>query len=74
MEQFLLIIGFAVMALIAMSQCAHHSGRCHERLDIKLSKRKQADPAAAWGHTSAGSERSQEQTPGTNADRESHAG
>jgi len=73
LEQFLLIIAFAAIALIAISQCAHHSARCHKVVDISLIKRKRADSVGAWGHTAAGSERSQEPTAALDADRESRS-
>ncbi len=70
MEELLLIAGFGIIALIAMSQCAHHSSRCHERLDLGQGTPMKSERAQKWNHVAASVDVSNEPTRCQSTDRE----
>jgi hypothetical protein len=67
-EQLLLIAGFGIIALIAISQCAHHSAHRRERLDYGAFTN--TERAKKWNHAVVTVDAATEPTRGEGTDRE----
>ena len=69
MEELILIVVVAVLALIAIGQCAHHSSRRRGSLDLPVTQHGRIDTAHVL-NPPAGAERAQEPASAVVAERE----